>query len=347
MRRWVLAIILLCLLIPSARAADYEPPPLQGEAADYLPEQQSNILSGFLELMGKAINAVIPESRKALGRCAGVLAISILCSLLPAKEAVHSLAIKTAGALSISLLLLQPANLLISEAVDSISQMAEHSKLLLPVMTGALAASGGSGKAAAAYMGTAFFNSILFGAIEKVLIPFVYMQLALAVAAGVSDAPLLKKLQELTKTWVSWGLKALLGLFSAYMAVTGAISGSADALALKAAKLTISGAVPVAGGMLADAAETILVSAAALRSAAGLGGLFAVLAITAGPFLRSGIQYCLIKLTGTLCAISAGSGHHTLVDGIGQAFGITLGLMGTAAMLQLISIACFMKGVSL
>ena len=42
------------------------------------------------------------------------------------------------------------------------------------------------------------------------------------------------------------------------MSITGVISGTVDAAALKAAKIGISGAVPVVGNIFADATETIV-----------------------------------------------------------------------------------------
>ena len=46
-----------------------------------------------------------------------------------------------------------------------------------------------------------------------------------------------------------------------YLTASGAIAGSADAAAVKAAKMTISRAIPVVGGILSDAAETVLAGA--------------------------------------------------------------------------------------
>ena len=45
-------------------------------------------------------------------------------------------------------------------------------------------------------------------------------------------------------------------LFVGWLTASGAIAGSADAAAVKTAKMAISRAVPVVGGILSDAAET-------------------------------------------------------------------------------------------
>jgi stage III sporulation protein AE len=46
--------------------------------------------------------------------------------------------------------------------------------------------------------------------------------------------------------------------FVGYLTVSGVIAGSADAVAIKAAKSRRLRMVPVVGGILSDAAETVL-----------------------------------------------------------------------------------------
>lgn len=69
-----------------------------------------------------------------------------------------------------------------------------------------------------------------------------------------------------------------------YLTASGAIAGSADAAAVKAAKMTISRAIPVVGGILSDAAETVLAGAGVLRGTVGVVGMLVVLAICLTPF---------------------------------------------------------------
>lgn len=81
----------------------------------------------------------------------------------------------------------------------------------------------------------------------------------------------------MVKNVVSWSLKTILTVFTTYMTVTGVVSGTTDAAALKATKVTISSVVPVVGGILSDASEAVLVSAGLMKNAAGIYGILAVL----------------------------------------------------------------------
>jgi len=89
----------------------------------------------------------------------------------------------------------------------------------------------------------------------------------------------LKKLADLLKWLMTWGLKIILYLFTGYIGLTGVVSGTTDAAAMKAAKLTVSGMIPVVGGILSDASEAVLIGADAAKNAVGIYGMLAVLAI--------------------------------------------------------------------
>ena len=144
---------------------------------------------------------------------------------------------------------------------------------------------------------------------------------------------------------MTWILKTILYIFTGYIGITGVVSGTADAAALKAAKLTISGVVPVVGGILSDASEAILVSAGTVKNAVGLYGLLAIAAIWIGPFLKIGIHYMLLRVTGILCSIFGGKNLSDLIQDFASAMGMLLGMTGAVCLMFLISLICFMKGV--
>jgi stage III sporulation protein AE len=155
----------------------------------------------------------------------------------------------------------------------------------------------------------------------------------------------LGKIRDFIKWIMTWGLKIILYFFTGYIGITGVVSGSADAAAIKAAKLTISGMVPVVGGILSDASEAVLVGAGVVKNGAGIYGMMAVLAIVIGPFLRIGIQYLLLKATAAVCGLFGTKSITALVQDFTTAMGLLLAMTGSSCLLLLISAVCFMKGV--
>lgn len=345
MRRIFLLLLLAAILMQPVYAA--QSLPLPPEAAEYLPEQTEDFGRGLWEILTKAAAALAPELRQAVISCVGVLAAVILCALFQVGDGTDKA--RTAdilGAAAIAAMLLRPADALIQEAMATVRAISDYGKLLLPVMGSALASSGGASASAGLYFGTALFDSVLTSIVSGLLAPAIYLFLALAVGAAAIGDPLLGRFRDFFKGFITWGLKIVLYLFTGYMAITRVVSGTVDAAAIKAAKLTLSGMVPVVGGLLSDASETILVSASVVRSASGVAGMLAVLAMTAGPFLRLGVQYLTLKLTAALCAIAGNSAHTALTESFSQAMGLLLAMTGTGCLLQLISTVCMMKGVN-
>ena len=212
-------------------------------------------------------------------------------------------------------------------------------------MTTAMAAQGGISSSTALYSGSVLFDAILSGLISSVLIPMIYLFLALSVANRALGEKMLKKMADLIRGMVSWCLKTVLTIFTTYMSITGVISGTTDAAALKTTKVTISTVVPVIGGILSDSSEAILVSAGIMKNAAGVYGILAVLAIIIGPFLKIGTHYLLLKMTAAVCSILGEKGPVELIDDFSSAMGLLLGMTGAMCLLILISTVCFMKGV--
>ena len=134
-------------------------------------------------------------------------------------------------------------------------------------------------------------------------------------------------------------------IFTGFIGVTGVISGTADATALKATKLTMSGMIPVVGGILSEASEAVLVGAGLMKNAAGTYGLIAVIAIWITPFLQIGIRYLLLKLTASVCGVFGVKQVSALTGAFSDAMGLLLGMTSAICVILAISLICFMKGV--
>jgi stage III sporulation protein AE len=140
-------------------------------------------------------------------------------------------------------------------------------------------------------------------------------------------------------------LRIALYIITGYLSVTGVIGGATDQITLKATKLTISGMVPVIGNIMADASETILVSAAVVKNAVGVYGLWSAVAIGIGPFLNIGVQYLSLKATQSICTLCGSKQIPNLIGDFASAMGLLLAMTGTMCLLILISTVCFMKGI--
>ena len=278
--------------------------------------------------------------RRSIGTGVRILAVVLLCGLAEG-ACVQKLPLsvtKVAGALAVTALSVSNVDAMIGLGRETVGKMSVFSDALLPVMAG-LSAATGKIKSAALHQGvTVLFIRLLIGLIDSLLVPLVYAYVAVCCAYAALGNEGLKKLSALLKGGVTTALTGILLAFVGYLTMSGAISGSADAAAVKATKMAISRAIPVVGGILADAAESVLLGAGLLKGSVGAAGLLVVLAICIGPFFQVAFHYLTYRTAAALTATVADARLSGLLDSIGVAFGLVLGMTGACALLLLFSI---------
>ena len=345
MKRLLILLILLSVLITPVSAMDFTAPSAPPDAEELMPAQTESFGQGLWTVIKAGIEKFAPDLTAAAGSCMALIAVVLLASVLNATPGNSKKVVRYVTILALTTIMLGQANTLINLCADTVRQISDYGKLLLPVMTAALAAQGGTTEATALYAGTALFNTILSSIISKLLIPLVFIFLALAAANSATGEDLLKKLRDFVKWLMTWSLKTILYIFTGYLSITGVVAGTADAAAIKAAKLTISGVVPVVGGILSDASEAVIVGAGVMKNAVGVYGLLVVAAILIMPFLRIATQYLMLKLTASICSVFGVKEASGLIEDFSGAMGVLLGMTGTVSFLMLISTICFMRGM--
>lgn len=345
MKKLIWMLLLIFCLAPQASAMELTAPQVPEAAAERMPEHTESFGEGLWELARSALLKLRPDLKEGCEVSLSVMAAVLLASMLRTFPGSVQAIANLAGTIVIAVTLMLSTNSMIRLGAETVQQLSDYGKLLYPVMTSAMAAQGGVTTSAALYAGTALFDAVLSSLISGLLIPMVYLFLALAAANSAVGEDLLKKMRDLIKTVVSWCLKTILTVFTTYMSITGVVSGSTDAAALKAAKVTISSVVPVVGSILSDASEAVLVSAGVMKSAAGVYGILAILALFLEPFLRIGIHYLMLKATAALCGVFGSGGGACLIEDFSTAMGLLLAMTGATCLLLLISTVCFLKGV--
>lgn len=325
MRKLVLALSVLLLLITPALAREPEEAAmpdfgaqaleqaLDGQTREALGDVSAASVGDFATQLWNIVTDALSNAnlalRSALFSAGKVLAAGILCAFASGAQEDPSAKqpAQIAGAFAITALCTRDAQSMIALARETITKISDFTALLLPVLSSSLAASGGSVSAGTLLAGGSFAMSLLTKLASGVLIPLVYLYILLATAESATDGGGLGKIRELCGWAVRLSVKGLCAVFTAYLSLSRVLTGSADAMAVKAAQAAFSGMVPVVGSILSDASESLLASAGLIRSAAGAFGMLAVLAMALAPFARLGAFYLALRLAG---AIGAGRGQQ-------------------------------------
>ena len=359
MRRLMLLAAVLLLLSPPVYAGD----PAETVVSDFgASSLESALTEEQRELMGNAdplhapdlgstvqqmVSAALRGSggavRQALAQSALLLSVCLLCGLFVSSAEGAERAAVMAGVMAIAAICTDSMGGLIRQSADSLQELSVFSKLYLPVLAASAAAAGAITSAPAVYGATVLITDLMLDLISSLLLPGIYLFLAMQAADCALEHNSLKRFCGL----ISWGikscLKAMLYGFTGFLAVTHIVSGSADAMTAKAAKLTLSGVVPVVGSILSDASETLLVSASLIRNSIGVYGLLAVLAVVLVPFLRIGIWHLSLRLTAAAAGVTASGQLVRMLDAAAEAMAMLLAMTGTSALLTIISVVCTLR----
>lgn len=308
------------------------------------PENANNFFGTAKEIIFSALEDTASAWKKGLKEAAILLTAVIICSLVSAfTEGKSQWAALLAGALTIGATCFGNMKTMVGLGKTTIEELSAFSKLLIPVMAGAGTAAGCPVSSNALYAGSILFLNIIVSFISAVLLPLVYCHAALSLADCALEQRTLRGYKKWIDVFMKKSLQIALFVFSGYLSLTGIISGNADALSVKAAKIAVSSAVPVVGGMLSDASETVIVSAKILRNSVGIFGMLAVLSIMIVPFLKIGIQYLILQATSLLSTAIAEKKLSGLIDAMASAMGYMLAMVGCCGLFTFISCICFMK----
>jgi len=307
--------------------------------------------TGVSKLLQESVGIAKMAGKAALKSGITILIVVLFCGVV---ELVYQMSgsgkrsfIHLAGTLSIAMVAIADINVMLGMGRNFIKSMTAFSNILFPVTATISAATGAVTGAAVRQMASVLFSNLLINLIQKILIPMFYGYIAASVAHAALGNEGLKKVGGVLKWMTTTLLTIVMLTFVGYLTVSGVVAGSADAITVKAAKFTISSSIPVVGGILSDAAETILVSAGVLRGTVGVFGMLTVFGMCLTPLLRMAASYLMYKLVGAISStVSAGSPLGSFVEQIGTAFGLMMGMTGACCLLLLVSLVSSITAVS-
>ena len=208
-----------------------------------------------------------------------LLASCVLCRLVQefaAKEL--SYAVSVCGALCAAVTLLSPMASLLEQAARVTDAAAVFLLAAVPVYAGLLFTAGNTVTAptyGALSLAAANAVSVLSSA---VLIPVLRVFLAFSVASAVTSFDL-KRLTDALYKVIKWALVLAVTVYTGVLSVQTIVANSAEMAGGKAAKMLVSGAIPIVGSAFSDAFSVIVSGAALVKNGVGAFGLLASLAI--------------------------------------------------------------------
>ena len=226
---------------------------------DIIRDKATKPLQMLCSLCGVVLFCVLAESIAGEGSLKGVFSVvGVLCGAGISAAAVCDLLDQTLDVLSISADLMT----ILVPIVTAISAALGHITTASAVNTAALAA-------------TQLFSQLSV----NFLAPLCCTVMGVSVAGAVHPQMKLDTIAELIKKFAVWGLGLLMTVFMSILSVQTLVASSADNTAIKTAKFVVSQGVPIVGGTVSDAVNTISGGLALLKGSVGTYGIIAMAVI--------------------------------------------------------------------
>ena len=198
------------------------------------------------------------------------------------------------------------------------------------------------GKGAGAY-GFVACSQMMSVLLRYAFLPLVAVYGALSYASVISGETFLTGIKASAKKFFSWGLGFVMTVFSFCSVSSGLAINASSTLGIRAIKYA-GAMVPVVGGYLTEAADTVIASAALIKTAGGVCAVMIVIFVVLSPFVKMLAYYCAVNVLSALAGIFTGASAASalskeILDITGELIGMVIGLMALMAAFFIINIA--------
>ena len=300
------------------------------------------------ESVFKHILGFISSGAKApLKAGAGIIAIILISAALSSveiKSSAMTAAIYAAAASSAAVITL-PVSSVIKASVNALKGAGVFMLAYIPVFAVIVAACGSTVTAAS-------MSALLLAAAEAVtyissfaVLPLMGGYLALSLSSAVS--PMIKKsgIAETVKKLAFWIMAFISTVFLAVLGIQTAVNASADTLVSKTAKFIIGSSVPIAGGVLSEAMNTVTASMGLLKSSVGIYGALAC-GITLLPLIIELLIWrAVLLVSSAVSELFSLGGIAGLLRAVDSMMSLLIGIILLVGAMFVISLAAIVTGV--
>lgn len=265
--------------------------------------QELNSMS-FFDIFGSIMNTIQQQSVTPLNCVVKIMGVVMLVALINSvKSSLGSSSLtavlNSVATLTVSIILIQPVCQTIEYSTTIIKLSADFMLIFIPVMAGIMLTMGQSLQAAGSYTMVMGAGTAVSQISNNILVPLLNTFLGISVVSGISQRVNLNGFCELINKVLKWVLTFTMSVFTAILTMQSIISSSADSAGVKATRFAISSFVPLVGGALSEAYQTVRGCMGMLKSGVGV---FAILAT--GTIYLPAIISCLLWLAAINVAIA-------------------------------------------
>lgn len=202
----------------------------------------------------------------------------------------------------LAFLLLAVKNLRLATDVgtEAIATAADFLYALLPIIFGSFALMGGTAAATMVQPSILTIITLFMGLLERFFLPLLTVMASLTVCSHLSRRFSFRGLCELIRRVILISMGFLMMICTGVLSLSGIAAGTIDGLGAKSLKMAAGNFIPVVGGYISDAFDSILGAGLLLRSSIGIFGVVAVAAVLVTPAVRILVMAFLFQLSAAV-----------------------------------------------
>lgn len=291
------------------------------------------------QMLADLLNTQSAGPKQTIGMLMGVI---LLCALFSGLDgAVGSLSLRRTyqgvAVLAAGGAVLTPLFALFSRVWEAVQQVTVFLTAYVPVY-GAILLTSGKGVSAVSYQTTLLAAvQLLLWLVRGVVFPVLLVSLALGCTGSVSEGFCLDRLSGTLHKSILWMLGLFSTLFSGLLSLQQMVAAAGDSFSSRVVKFSLSSFVPVVGGVLSEAYNTVLGCGALLRSTVGAFGLLSVVLVVLPPLLSCVCWNIGLHLAGGAAALFGLTPLDTLCRTAAGAVKVLIALLAVFALLMILS----------
>jgi stage III sporulation protein AE len=264
-----------------------------------------------------------------------------LCSSVGTGALAHGVEFLGSAAIVSAILAVQLGG--IEEVADYFEDLGALMMSMIPVAGSVWAMGGNVSTAAAGSSALYAMTALTQGLCASSVMPVSCVMGVSAICSGLSDSTLLGGFCGAVKKIYNFFIGLLMTVFVFSLGAQTLITGAADTLAARGAKLLSSTLIPGVGGAVGDSLRTVAGSAAYVKSVVGIGGIVLICVLTLPPLISlvmSRLAFVIAKAAADMLGCKRES---RLLDELGSIYGFLIGAVAVCAVAFVIAMAIFLR----
>ena len=228
---------------------------------------------------------------------------------------------------------------LTADLSETITVSGNFMLLYVPVISGLIIASGGAASGAM-YCGVMIWvSSVVVQLTSRVIVPLLKCVMSLSLVSSSCGKVQLGGVVELFKKAARFMLTFCMSLFAAFLTMRSIVAAAADSLTNRAVKFAVSSFVPLVGGALSEAYQTVISCVSILKAGIGAAAIAAVFAIFLPAAVRCALWQAVTSVGIAVCGVFGLDRVSALLTQLSSVVSVMFAVLMCTAVIYIISTA--------